>query len=296
MDRQRVPQPARCRSRAFTPARSTSSSRAAARARRLTATARGRRRLLAAARDRYTVIPRWALVGFELLLAAIALARAAARCGSPAMEPARAARAWSQGSRAFRSPPRPRSSPNVRSRWIPSTSRSSRSRRRSPVPRSRSPACSASSRRVVARRFAWIGARRYLAAAIALVAGIGIALLAVGAAELAWIWLVPAAALALAPRLPRPIAALAAATSLLPVVLVLHPRPDPRSPLEHGSGRPGVPLAASGRSARCSRDRHRGLVAAITPGARPAGDTRSRRGVRSLAVIAGDRCFHTLTA
>jgi hypothetical protein len=78
--------------------------------------------------------------------------------------------------------------------------------------------------RVVARRFSWIGARRYLAAAIALVAVIGIALLELGAAELAWIWLVPAAALAIAPRLPRPIAALAASTSLLPVVLVLNPQ------------------------------------------------------------------------
>jgi hypothetical protein len=97
--------------------------------------------------------------------------------------------------------------------------------------------------RVVARRFSWIGARRYLAAAIALVAGIGIALFAVGAAELAWIWLVPAAALALAPRLPRPIAALAAATSLLPGVLVL----NPQQILEARWNMvlpPGVPLAA----------------------------------------------------
>jgi hypothetical protein len=97
--------------------------------------------------------------------------------------------------------------------------------------------------RVVARRFAWIGTRRYLATAIALVASIGLALLALGAAELAWNWLVPAAALALAPRLPRPIAALAAVTSLLPVVLVL----DPQQILEARWNMvwpPGVPLAA----------------------------------------------------
>jgi hypothetical protein len=97
--------------------------------------------------------------------------------------------------------------------------------------------------RVVARRFAWIGARRYLATAIALVAAIGAALLVLGAAELAWIWLVPAAVLAFAPRLPRPIAALAAATSLLPVVLILNPQQllEARWNLVLP---PGVPLAA----------------------------------------------------
>ena len=97
--------------------------------------------------------------------------------------------------------------------------------------------------RVVARRFAWIGARRYLAAAIVSVAVVGIALLALGAAELAWIWLVPAAALAIAPRLPRPLAALTAATSVLPVLLVL----NPQQVLEARWNMvlpPGVPLAA----------------------------------------------------
>src|SRR3569623_1530046 len=54
--------------------------------------------------------------------------------------------------------------------------------------------------RIVARRVAWIGVRRYLAIAIVLCALSGAALLALGAAELAWIWLVPAAAHALAPR------------------------------------------------------------------------------------------------
>ncbi|HET9993459.1 MAG TPA: M20/M25/M40 family metallo-hydrolase, partial [Kofleriaceae bacterium] len=97
--------------------------------------------------------------------------------------------------------------------------------------------------RIVARRFAWIGTRRYLAAALAPLAAVGIALVALGAAELAWIWLVPAAALAIAPRLPRALAALATATSLLPAVLVLWPN----QLLEarwNGFWIAGVPLAA----------------------------------------------------
>jgi hypothetical protein len=97
--------------------------------------------------------------------------------------------------------------------------------------------------RAVARKFAWIGARRYLAAAIAPLVTIGIALVALGAAELAWISLVPAAALAIAPRLPRALAGLAAATVLLPPALVLYPQ----QVLEarwHMFLPPGVPLAA----------------------------------------------------
>jgi len=96
--------------------------------------------------------------------------------------------------------------------------------------------------RIVARRFAWIGVRRYLAIAIVLCALIGAALLALGAAELAWIWLVPAAALALAPRLPRPLAALAAATSLLPAALILYPQQILEARW-HMVWPPGVPLA-----------------------------------------------------
>ena len=77
--------------------------------------------------------------------------------------------------------------------------------------------------RLVARRFPWIGAHRYLALAIAPLFALGLALLALGAGELAWIWLVPAAALAVAPRLPRLVAPLALALCLLPPVLVLRP-------------------------------------------------------------------------
>jgi hypothetical protein len=75
----------------------------------------------------------------------------------------------------------------------------------------------------LARRFRpWVGDRRYLVVAAALSLAIGILLLAIGAAELAWIWLVPAAVIAIAPRLGRAglIGVLAA---VLPIVLVLAP-------------------------------------------------------------------------
>jgi hypothetical protein len=51
---------------------------------------------------------------------------------------------------------------------------------------------------------------------------IGTLLLVIGAAELAWIWLVPAAALAHAPRLGV-FRVIAIASATLPIVLVLHP-------------------------------------------------------------------------
>lgn len=77
--------------------------------------------------------------------------------------------------------------------------------------------------RVVARFRPWIGSRRYLACAAITCAVIGGLLLVVGAAELAWIWLVPAAVIALAPALGVfRVTAIASAT--LPIVLVLAPR------------------------------------------------------------------------
>jgi len=76
--------------------------------------------------------------------------------------------------------------------------------------------------RLVARRWPWTGARRYLAIAIAWPLAIGGFWLAVGAAELAWIWLVPAAFAAVAPRLGRA-APLAVIAALLPAGLVLFP-------------------------------------------------------------------------
>ena len=78
--------------------------------------------------------------------------------------------------------------------------------------------------RAAKRARPWAGSARYLAAAITLLLAIGLAWIAAGAAELAWLWLVPAAALAVAPREHRtPLAIALAATTLLPAVAVLLP-------------------------------------------------------------------------
>lgn len=71
--------------------------------------------------------------------------------------------------------------------------------------------------RIVGRVKRWTGAHRYrvLATLLCLVTGLGV--LAIGAPELAWIWLVAAAAIA---ALPAPFALV---ISLLPAVLVLQP-------------------------------------------------------------------------
>ena len=93
-----------------------------------------------------------------------------------------------------------------------------------------------------ARRFApWVGDLRYLAVAILLPLVLGLGGLALGAAELAWIWLVPAACAALAPRLGRA-ALLAVAVSLLPGVLVLFPN-QLREAAWNGFLPTGLPLA-----------------------------------------------------
>jgi len=75
---------------------------------------------------------------------------------------------------------------------------------------------------VVRRIRGWVGALRYLAVAALVPLAIGGGLLAVGAAELAWIWLVPAAIISLAPRL-GPMRWLAPLAASLPLVLVLAP-------------------------------------------------------------------------
>ena len=72
--------------------------------------------------------------------------------------------------------------------------------------------------RAIARMRPWAGSRRYLAIAIAWPLALGIVLVAIDAPELAWIWLVPAAALALAPRVK-----LLALVAALPIALVLAP-------------------------------------------------------------------------
>ena len=76
---------------------------------------------------------------------------------------------------------------------------------------------------VARRRAAWAGDRRYLAIAIALPLSAGLGWLVLGAAELAWIWLVPAACAAMAPRLGRFGGLLAIAAGVLPGALVLAP-------------------------------------------------------------------------
>ncbi len=68
----------------------------------------------------------------------------------------------------------------------------------------------------------WVGTVRYLAVAVAVSLAVGVVLLAIGAAELAWIWILPAALAAVAPRL-GPARVLAPVALLLPVALVLAP-------------------------------------------------------------------------
>jgi hypothetical protein len=76
--------------------------------------------------------------------------------------------------------------------------------------------------RVVARFWPWRGNQRYLAFAAVTCVTVGALLVALGAAELAWIWLVPAVAIALAPRLGRA-GVLAVVIAALPVACVLSP-------------------------------------------------------------------------
>jgi hypothetical protein len=70
--------------------------------------------------------------------------------------------------------------------------------------------------RGLARIAPWRGARRYLALAVAIPLVIGVVLLVLGAAELAWIWLLPAAIAAALPRI-------GVVAQLLPAALVLAP-------------------------------------------------------------------------
>jgi hypothetical protein len=91
--------------------------------------------------------------------------------------------------------------------------------------------------RAAARARPWIGRDRYLALAIAIPLAAGIAWLAAGAAELAWIWLIPAAALAFTRRWP-----VMAIAALLPAVLVLAPG-QLREAAFNGFLPEGIPLA-----------------------------------------------------
>jgi hypothetical protein len=94
--------------------------------------------------------------------------------------------------------------------------------------------------RVVSRIRPWIGARRYLLVAIAMLLAVGVFWLAVGAAELAWIWLVPAVCASAAPFVGRA-KFFAVAPTLLPVLLVLAPS-QLREAAWNGFAPPSLPL------------------------------------------------------
>lgn len=74
----------------------------------------------------------------------------------------------------------------------------------------------------VARFAPWGGERRYLAVAVIAPLAIGCSWLVAGAAELAWIWLVPAMLAAISPRLGT-LGILPISSLLLPIALVLAP-------------------------------------------------------------------------
>lgn len=133
--------------------------------------------------------------------------------------------------------------------------------------------------RAAARLSPWIGAHRYRVLAAAVPLAIGAALLSIGAAELAWVWLVPAAAIA---ALPAPVGVIA---SVLPALLVLSPL-QLREGVWNGFIPPSLPLSL--------------LVAAIeVPFIASASWTLRRRGIAGplgtlvlgvgcgLAVVAG---------
>ena len=95
----------------------------------------------------------------------------------------------------------------------------------------------------LAGRFArWTGERRYLLVAIVMPLAVGLFLFVIGAAEVAWIWLLPAAIAALAPRLGP--ARVVAVFVGLPVLLVLDPD-RLREAAWNGFLPPGFPLAVS---------------------------------------------------
>lgn len=94
--------------------------------------------------------------------------------------------------------------------------------------------------RLVARFRPWIGARRYLAVSIIALLAFGVFWFAVGAPELAWIWLVPAACASVAPSLGRA-KIVALVPTLLPALLVLAPS-QLREAAWNGFASPSVPL------------------------------------------------------
>jgi hypothetical protein len=127
--------------------------------------------------------------------------------------------------------------------------------------------------RAVARLGPWRGDSRSLAVAALMPLAVGLAWLALGAAELAWAWLAPAAAIALAPLIPpstppggghsrtvrvlasRAAVGLAVAASVIPLAGVLHPHRlreavwngflPPATPLSLAVGAFGIPVLAA---------------------------------------------------
>lgn len=95
--------------------------------------------------------------------------------------------------------------------------------------------------RALARIAPWIGVRRYVVLALALPTLAGGGLLVAGAAELAWIFLAPAAVTALATRF-SPLRLVAVLAQLLPAALVLAPA-QLRELAWHGFLPLGIPLA-----------------------------------------------------
>ena len=91
------------------------------------------------------------------------------------------------------------------------------------------------------RHAPWRGQRRYLVVAVAIPLATGALLLAIGAAELAWIWILPALFAALGPHLGRARIAVPLVLAL-PLVLVLAPD-QLREAAWNGFLPPGVPLA-----------------------------------------------------
>jgi hypothetical protein len=94
--------------------------------------------------------------------------------------------------------------------------------------------------RIVARVKPWGGAQRYLAVCVAWLLAFGLVWIAIGAIEIAWVWLVPALVAATAPLLGRA-RVLALVPTLLPAVLVLAPA-QLREAVWNGFASPAMPL------------------------------------------------------
>lgn len=100
--------------------------------------------------------------------------------------------------------------------------------------------------RVVARVKPWRGAERYLAVCVAWLFAFGIVWLSIGAAEIAWVWLVPALCAAAASALGRAgviARVVALLPAVLPALLVLAPA-QLREAVWNGFASPEMPLVA----------------------------------------------------